>query len=268
MRDKLLNYDSVKPYLNTEFIGREYAYYDSIDSTNVQGKREAAVKVCDGKVFITEEQTGGRGRLGRTWESPKFTGIWMSILLKPDIPIELAPKITVIAAAAAYNTMKEFGIDAKIKWPNDIVIDGKKICGILTEMSTVGGKIDYVIMGIGINVNMVEFPEDLKDKATSLKLELGKDMDRSKITALFLNNFEKLYSSFNSTKDLSEVMRICREGSVLIGREVRIVDGSTEFKCDVIDISEDGELIVRMKDGKIKNICSGEVSVRGIYGYL
>ncbi len=160
------------------------------------------------------------------------------------------------------------GISVGIKWPNDIVINGKKICGILTEMNAEIERVNYVIMGIGINVNMESFPDELKEKATSLKNELGNEVDRKKLVANILNNFEVFYEDFKNTGDISRVIEICREGSLLINKEVRVINGNNEVICTVIDIDDEGELIVKHKDGTINRVISGEVSVRGIYGYV
>ncbi len=219
-------------------------------------------------VVAAEEQTSGRGRLGRSWISPKGTGIWMSIVLKPNISPMVAPRATLIGAAAVYTALKDMGISVGIKWPNDIVINGKKICGILTEMNAEIERVNYVIMGIGINVNMESFPDELKEKATSLKNELGNEVDRKKLVANILNNFEVFYEEFKNTGDISRVIEICKEGSLLINKEVRVINGNNEVICTVIDIDDEGELIVKHKDGTIKRVISGEVSVRGIYGYV
>ena len=160
------------------------------------------------------------------------------------------------------------GIDSAIKWPNDIVIGGKKICGILTEMSCELNVINYIVIGIGINANLDEedFENDLKDKATSLKIITGNDIQRNKLLALVLNHFEKLYDPFKEDLDISKTIEICRKNSSLIGKEVQIIkDGGIKIG-KAIDINDDGELIVEFQDG-IENIYSGEVSVRGINNY-
>lgn len=264
----IISEGEVAPLLKTKYIGREYLHFDSIDSTNNQCKRECAKNIEDGLVVTAEEQLQGKGRLGRAWTSPKSTGIWMSIVLTPEISPVLAPKTTIIGAAAVYSTLRDMGVDAGIKWPNDIVIEGKKVCGILTEMNAEIDRINYVIMGIGINVNMEEFPEELNDKATSLKLQLGGNVDRKKLVATVLNYIEYYYDLFKNTGDIKEVINICRKGSVLLGKEVRVINGGKETICTAIDIDEDGELVVKHEDGSIHKVFSGEVSVRGIYGYV
>lgn len=264
----IIDGNEISPLLTTKYMGRNFIHYDEVDSTNVKCRKECNNNPIEGTVIVAEEQTNGKGRLGRGWISPKGTGIWMSIVLTPKISPIVAPRSTLIGAAAVYTALKDMGIPVGVKWPNDIVINGKKICGILTEMNAEIERINYVIMGIGINVNMDSFPEELKEKATSLKIELGNEIDRKKLVAAILNNLENYYDDFKNTGDISRVMKVCREGSLLIGKEVRIINGSNEAICTVLDIDDEGELIVRYKDGTVSRVISGEVSVRGIYGYI
>ncbi len=264
----IIDYEEILPFLTTKYMGRNFIHYDEVDSTNIQCRRECNNKPIEGMVIAAEEQTSGKGRLGRSWVSPKGTGVWMSVVLTPNISPMVAPRNTLIGAAAVYMALRDMDSSVGIKWPNDIVINGKKICGILTEMNAEIERVNYVIMGIGINVNMESFPEDLNDKATSLKNELGNKVDRKKLVASILNNLEDLYEEFRNTGDISRVIEICREGSLLINKEVRVINGNSEVICTVLDIDDDGELIVRHKDGVVSRIISGEVSVRGIYGYV
>lgn len=264
-----LTYGEVEEYLETKFIGRKIYYFDTIDSTNIKAK-ELAYKEDEGTLVIAEEQTLGRGRLGRTWISPKKKGIWMSIVLKPSIDPMKVAKITQIGAAAIALALEDLGIEAFIKWPNDIVMNGKKVCGILTEMSCELNMINYVIMGVGINVNLdsEDFSGEVSKIGTSLKIQSGKVIDRKKLLGLFLNRFEELYISFVEKDNFSETLKVCREKSILIGKEVRIIKGKDEEKGKVLGINDDGELIIDYENGKIGNVLSGEVSVRGLYGYV
>ncbi len=265
----ILTLEEVEEYLTTDFIGRNIYYFDSLSSTNIKAK-EIATKSKEGTIVIAEEQTKGKGRLGRSWLSPKGKGIWMSIILKPKVaPIKVA-KITLIGAAAVNQGLKDIGIKSYIKWPNDIVIDGKKVCGILTEMSCELNMINYCIMGIGINVNLdkEDFSKDLIDTATSLKSIAGEKIDRKRLLAYILNHFENLYIPFKEEGDISKTIKICKENSILIGREVKIIMGDTRKTGKVLDIDERGQLIVKYKDGKVEEIFSGEVSIRGKKGYL
>ncbi|NLY85708.1 MAG: biotin--[acetyl-CoA-carboxylase] ligase [Tissierellia bacterium] len=258
----ILSYEEIKEYLNTDFMGRNIHYFNSIDSTNSKAK-EIALDEKEGTVLIAEEQTEGKGRMGRSWVSPKGKGIWMSIILKPNVEPMKVPKLTLVGAAAVYKALENMGIKAQIKWPNDVLIDGKKICGILTEMSGELNMVNYVIMGIGINVNLDEgdFPEELKDKATSLKISTGKEISRKELTANILNEFEKLYLKFKEEDNIEEVLKISRENSILLGEEVRIIRGNNIKIGKAIDINDNGELVVEVGD-KVEKIISGEVSLR------
>lgn len=265
----ILTMSEVEEYLDTDFIGRNIHYYESLSSTNIKAK-EIAVDGVEGTVIISEEQTKGKGRLGRDWTSPSGKGIWMSIILKPKVdPTEVA-KITLIGAAAVQQALKEIGIASQIKWPNDIIIQNKKVCGILTEMSCELNRINYCIMGIGINVNLdgKDFQGELENKATSLKVATEKEINRKLLLGKILNNFEKLYLPFSETGDMLKTIKISRENSILIGKEVRIIKGEDEKIGRALDIDEEGRLIVEFENRIIEPIFSGEVSVRGINGYV
>lgn len=264
----ILTYMEVEEFLHTKYIGRNIQYFDTIDSTNIKAK-EIAYESKKGTVVIAEEQTLGRGRLGRSWVSPKGKGIWMSILLKPKIDPMKVAKITQIGAAAVSLALQDLGIESFIKWPNDIVINGKKLCGILTEMSCELNMINYVVMGVGINVNLdsEDFQGEVSKVGTSLKIETGKKVNRKELLGLFLNRFEELYIPFVERDDFSNTLKVCREKSILIGKEVKLIRGSEERKGKVVGLNDDGELEVDYGNGVIENVLSGEVSVRGLYGY-
>jgi BirA family biotin operon repressor/biotin-[acetyl-CoA-carboxylase] ligase len=251
----LLTYDEIEGFLNTKFIGREIQYYKTIDSTNNFAKINAN-SLKDGTVIISEEQTVGRGRLGRNWVSPLYKGVWMSIILKPDINPMYVSKITQVVAAAVNRAFFNLGIDNKIKWPNDIIVNNKKVCGILTEMNAEINKVNYVVVGIGINVNLdnEDIPEDLKIKASSLKIENGKELNRKEVVAEILNNLEPLYEDFIDYNDLKKSIEICRENSILIGREVRIIDRNEEYLAYACGLSDEGFLIIKDKQGNVKEL--------------
>lgn len=265
----VLSYDEIEVLLKTQFIGRKIEYHKSITSTNDFAKRNSS-NLEDGTVIISEEQISGRGRLGRNWVSPMHKGIWMSIILKPDInPIYVA-RITQVAAAAVNKAFYDMGIENKIKWPNDIIVNSKKVCGILTEMNAEMNRVNFVVVGIGINVNLniEDIPEDLRYKATSLKIEKGKDISRKEMVSNILNQFEPLYKDFVERNDLSESVKICRENSILIGKEVKVIDRSNEYFAKVKDLSDDGHLIIINSEGDREEILTGEVSVRNKDGYV
>jgi BirA family transcriptional regulator, biotin operon repressor / biotin---[acetyl-CoA-carboxylase] ligase len=266
----LLTYEELSPILNNKIIGKSIIYLDSVDSTNTYAKRLAAEGAEEGTVVISEEQTSGRGRLGREWISPKYKGIWMSIILRPDMEPMSVPGITQVAAAAVSKALRSLGVKAYIKWPNDIILNYKKICGILTEMSGEINKVNYVIVGIGINVNTEEweFPEEVKDTATSLKIEQGVGIERKRLAAKILDDFKELYEEIVMKNSIKTSIEICRKYSILIDKEVKIINRGNEAIAKAIGLSEDGKLIVKYKDGKIDEIISGEVSIRGINGYV
>ncbi|MBZ9636420.1 biotin--[acetyl-CoA-carboxylase] ligase [Clostridium sp. FP1] len=265
----ILTLEEIKDFLSTEYIGKNVIHYDSIGSTNSIAKKLADAGEEHGTVIISEEQTTGRGRLGRNWISPKYKGIWMSIILRPNIVTENISQITLIGAAAVQQAIMKMGIKTSIKWPNDIVINSRKVCGILTEMTGEIDHINYLVMGIGINVNLEEkdIPMDLKSVATSLTIETGKYIDRKLLLANVLNIFEVLYNDFVENGNVSETMEICRENSLLIGKEIQLINGGKQVKAKVIDISDSGELVIENQQGITEYIVSGEVSISGIYGY-
>lgn len=253
--------EKIYPYLNTRFIARNIKCYDEINSTNEAAKSENSCP--DGTLFISDIQTAGKGRLGRSWLSPRGTGIWMSILLKPDIPLMDVSRLTLIAGIAL---CRAIGGEAKIKWPNDIVIGTKKVCGILTEMSAETDRINFVVCGIGINVNTKNFPDELKDKATSILIETDNKTDRCYLISKVVNELEPLYDEFikNGFSSLADEYK---KSCVTLGREVKVIYRGKEINGKAIDIGSTGGLVLDTSDGRIE-ITSGEVSVRGIYGYI
>lgn len=252
---------SIKQGLNTEFIGRNIFIYDKTDTTNERAKSNSDAP--DGSLFIAEVQTNGKGSRGRGWTSPKGTGIWHSILLKPDIsPMEVS-QITLVAGLAV---CKAVGLNSMIKWPNDVVIGGKKICGILTEMSAEINMVNYVVCGIGINVNMEAFYEELADKATSMYIESGRKYTRNEIISTLMNEFEYFYKKFLN-EGLQSLLDEYKKHCITLGRNVNVIFKKENVTGRAIDVDENGTLIVETENGKIA-VTSGEVSVRGIYGYV
>lgn len=266
----ILTYDEVEPLLKTKFIGRKIIYFDSVDSTNSKAKELASAGEVDGTLVISEVQTMGKGRLGRSFISPKGKGIWMSIILRPEIDPMSAAVITQISAAAVNLAASEMNIKTLIKWPNDIIINRKKVCGILTEMSAELTNINYVILGIGINVNVdeEEFTGEVKNVATSFKVETGKSISRKELLSKFLNNFEELYEDLIINNNIERTIKICRENSALIGKEINVIKRGINTKAKALDINDEGLLVVQYEDGKIESLISGEVSIRGLKYYV
>lgn len=265
-----LTYIEVSEYLATKYIGREIIHFDSIDSTNIKAKELASKGCDDGTVVISEQQTSGRGRLGRSWVSPKGKGIWMSVVLRPEINPTDATKITQIGAAAVWEAMNSLGIIAYIKWPNDIVINGKKVCGILTEMSGELNRLNYLVIGIGINVNIDgdSFSEEVNKVATSIKQEIGREVPRRELVAMILNKFEELYEELVNHGTIKKSIKICRENSILIGKKIKIISKEQELERKAIGINDEGQLLIEDDMGNVSPLISGEVSVRGVYGYV
>jgi BirA family biotin operon repressor/biotin-[acetyl-CoA-carboxylase] ligase len=265
----VLSQIEILKYLKTTNIAREIIHFDTIASTNTKAKELADKGALEGTVIISEEQSGGRGRLGREWTSPKYKGVWMSIILRPQVNPNEISKVTQVAAAAVVKAGQQMGYDLYVKWPNDIIMNDKKICGILTEMSGELNQINYVVLGIGVNANLNigDFPDDLREKASSIKIESGNLVNRQELCASVLNHFELLYDSFIKDKQGLEAIDICRDQSILIGKIVSVIRGNDSFDALVLDLNPAGELVVRKKDGTEERLFSGEVSVRGKRGY-
>lgn len=254
--------EEIKSHLKTAQIGRNIFYQDTLDSTNIKAKDIAEKSLTDGTVVVAERQTGGKGRLGRVWNSPHGTGIWMSVLVKPDILPMDASKITLLTAVSVAQGIEEvLGIRPGIKWPNDILIRGKKVCGILTEMKADMDRVHHLIVGIGINVNDNEFPADLSGIATSLKLETGIDINRAKMTAAILNSWEKNYFEFLQN-GFSKVRSAWKDYSINLGVEVTVNTIKDVIQGIALDIDQDGALLVEDLRGIVHQILAGDVSLR------
>lgn len=259
----------IKSLLKTRWAGRTLVFLDEIDSTNNEAKRQAELGAPHGTLVIAELQNSGKGRRGRSWESPKGSGIWMSLLLRPEFEPRHASMLTLVAAMAVDEAIRTVtGIDTGIKWPNDIVTDGRKLCGILTEMSTDVDSIQHVVVGIGINANTAEFPEEISATATSLKIACGSEVNRAALVAEVMLAWEHYYEIFLRTLDLSGMKDEYNKRLVNTGREVRVLAVKGEYTGISKGINDTGELLVELPDGEIREVMSGEVSVRGIYGYV
>ena len=255
--------------LHTEWMGRNCVYLETVDSTNTYAKRLAEDGAPAGTLVVAEEQTGGKGRRGRGWTASKGSNIMMTLLLRPVIRPEHASRLTLLMAlAVAEGIQNVTGLPAGIKWPNDVVVHGKKVCGILTEMSTEIDYINHVVIGAGIKVNQEEFPEELRTMAGSLCAEFGKKICRAELTAEILGRMETLYEVFLRTEDLSALYQKYNEYCVNCGREIRVLEPGNEYTGFADGINEAGELLVRKSDGNMVRVYAGEVSVRGLYGYV
>ena len=262
----LLNPQNIYHNLKTEIIGKNIIHLESVDSTNDYLKK-IGNDVQEGTVVISEEQTKGKGRLGRNWQSKSKEGIWMSIILKPEIVPYKAPFITLIAGAAIVKALNDLKVPVKIKWPNDIIINNKKVSGILTELSAEIERVNYVVVGIGMNVKNLYFDKELEEKATSLYKE-NYYLSRVELVSQIIYEFEKLYKNYIENNNKEETLRICKEYSAVLNKDVYIIKDDKKELVKCIDISNDGNLIVRDSNDTIQEILSGEVSIRGVKGYV
>lgn len=265
----VLSKEELESTIHTKWAGANVAFFEETDSTNNEIRRLAEQGAPHGTLAVAERQLGGKGRRGRVWTSPAGVGIWMSMLLRPQIDPMAASMLTLVMALATRKGIENAtGLRSEIKWPNDLVLNKKKICGILTEMSTELMEIQYVIPGTGINVNQTEFPDDIKATATSLRIESGKVQKRSEIIAAIMEAFEGYYDTFIETQDMSGLIEEYNANLVNLGNEVCVLDPAGEYRGVSEGINKDGALLVRLADGTLKEIISGEVSVRGVYGYV
>ena len=238
------------------------------DSTNTQAKSLGEGDAPNGTLVVAGKQESGRGRRGRSFESPAGTGIFMTLLLRPEIEPQNASMLTLVSALAVAKGI-EYMVDlpVQIKWPNDIVINGKKVCGILTEMSAQMDYVNYIVIGIGINVGNEEFPEEIKDVATSIYLESGKHVNRAMLIEKIWEEFEDYYELYEKTQDLSSLVKEYDSYLVNRGQKVRVLDSKEPYEGKAMGITDRGELIVDTWEAR-RLVSAGEVSVRGVYGYV
>ena len=263
----IYNETTITDQIHTKWAGKTVHFAKETDSTNLWIKRLAKEGAPEGTLALAEFQSAGRGRLGRSWEVPEGTSVMMSILLRPKFEPQYAPMLTLVMGMAVAKAVKKLGFDVSIKWPNDVVVSHKKICGILTEMGVRDGKIDYAVIGVGINVNIREFPEEMADKATSLYLESGREFDRSQIPGLVMEAFEEYYEKFAATCDLSGLKEEYESILANYNQPVRVL-AKEPYEGVARGITDGGELLVEKTDGTIVAVSAGEVSVRGLYSYV
>lgn len=265
----LMNENELQSIRKTEWAGEKVIYFDETDSTNTKAAEFAQKGYPNGTLVVADKQTAGKGRRGRNWESPSGSGIFMSLMIKPDINPNNASMLTLVTALSVANAITDVtGQQALIKWPNDIVMNGRKICGILTEMSAQFDYINHIVIGIGINVHNEIFPEELSQIASSLMLECeGRRFHRADIIEKTLEHFEKYYEIFLKTENLEALVHDYNAILVNMHQQVRVLDSKDPFEGRAMGITKGGELIVDTWESR-KLVSSGEVSVRGIYGYV
>ena len=258
--------------LKTKWAGQQLFYLEETGSTNIDAKRYAEEGEPHGTTVIAEKQNAGRGRRGKYWESPPGSAIYMTIMLKPDFAPDKASMLTLVMALSVAEAITEAtGLQAGIKWPNDVVVNKKKVCGILTELNVETDYIRHVVIGVGINVNNgapEEFPEEIRETATSLRIEAGTPFSRAELLERVLERFEKNYDTFVTTLDLRLLIEAYGRYLLNLNMEVNVLDPKGSYTGVARGISTTGELLVEKEDGEMKTVYAGEVSVRGLYGYI
>ncbi len=259
----LLLPQEIQPTLRTQVIGKNMIHFNDIPSSNNEAKRLALEGAPDGTVVVAEAQGAGKGRLSRGWYSPSQKGIWFSVVLRPSFLPQEAPKCTLMAAVAVVRAMKDMGFSVGIKWPNDVLDDnGKKLVGILTEMSAEMERVNFVVIGTGVNVNLwpEDFPEDVRDIATSLSMLRGGRVDRLELFARVLEAMDELYVSVEND-GFGTVLDEWRQYSVTLGQEVNVIGVRESFSGTAADIDEDGALLIDTPTGR-RRVLAGDVSIR------
>jgi BirA family transcriptional regulator, biotin operon repressor / biotin---[acetyl-CoA-carboxylase] ligase len=255
--------DEIRLGLKTTFIGQQIHDEDVVDSTQKIAYQLAYENALDGTVVVAEEQTLGRGRMDRKWYSPRYTGIWMSIILRPKIPLAKAPQLTLIAAVAVVQAIEELTeLSPQIKWPNDILINGKKMTGILTELQAEADQINSVIIGMGINVNQErdDFPLDLQGIATSISIEQGKPLSRAALIRSVLTHLEKLYLLYLD-KGFYPIKLLWEGYAISIGKNLRARTLTNVVEGVALGITDDGVLKIRDNEGNLHLIYSADIEI-------
>lgn len=264
----ILNEEEIRRCLPKGGIVTEVHTAAEIDSTNTWAKRLAEEGAPDGTLLTADAQTAGRGRRGRTWTSPKGENISMTLLLRPQIAPASASMLTIVMGlSVAQGIGRMLQLPVQIKWPNDAVLYGRKLGGILTEMSAQIDYINYVVVGVGINVNLSKIPEGLEEIATSLFLVTGKKVSRAAVIGAVMEAFASNYEKFMETQDLSQLTEAYNALLANKDREVRVLDPQKPFEGIARGIDSKGELLVCREDGSVQKVYAGEVSVRGLYTY-
>ena len=256
--------NEIQKDLNTKYIGKDMYIFNEVMSTNTLAKFLSMNGVGNGAVVISEKQTKARGRSGKNWESP-LGGVWLSIILNPNVDHSKIPLITLATGVAVENTLKRIGVEnAEIKWPNDILIQDKKVCGILTEAITSFNTIESIIIGVGIDANITieNFPEGLQEKMTTLNDEIGKKIDENLLIKTFLEEFEKISDQFVNG-EYEAILKEWRKNSYTIGKIVEVHEPfSKPYDGYVLGISRDGSLVVEKIDGTLEKVISGECIIK------
>lgn len=263
-----------KQLQSTKWCGKERHHFAVIDSTNKKAQELAQEGCAHGTLVSADAQQAGIGRRGRSWSSEEGAGIYMSLVLRPKIQTDSAARLTLLVAISVVKAIQfllqdqmEEKLVSQIKWPNDIVLNKKKICGILTQMALKGTQIDYAIIGIGINVSNQSFAEEIQTTASSILLETGIHLEKESLIEEVWKQFEYYYEIFLQTEDLQEIRMEYEHLLANKNNRVKVLDPKGEYEGVALGITNTGELLVETAQG-ICEVSSGEVSVRGIYGYV
>jgi BirA family transcriptional regulator, biotin operon repressor / biotin---[acetyl-CoA-carboxylase] ligase len=257
--DKLLP-EEIAAGLRAQRLKGPIHHFETLPSTNDLAKELGAGQAPEGTLVVAEGQSRGRGRLGREWNSPPGAGLYVSVLLRPPLPPTEMPQITLTAAVAAVRALKRAaGVTAGIKWPNDLILAGKKLGGILTEMETESDQIRHLVVGLGLNINNERFPAELRDLATSLTLATGRSFSRLKILQAWLEELEDLYQLFLG-REFARILEEWQEYTVTLGQAVRVRQGPVEICGRALEVAQDGALLVETRDGEIVRVTSGEIA--------
>jgi len=260
----LLIPSEVKPLLKTKWMGSTIHYFQAVDSTNSKAYELALDGAGEGEAVIAESQEKGRGRLERHWFSPPFLNLYLSVILRPKIPPSQTSLITLMAAVPTAETIKKYsGLDPLIKWPNDILLKDRKVAGLLNEIHSEMDRIHFVILGIGVNLNMdgKMFPKEIRTLATSLKEETGRKISRKDFVQTLLYELEEWYSIF--LKEGSEtILKAWRERAQIKGRPVKVTSFGETLTGVAIDVDSDGALILETADGKRKRVVAGDIEYK------
>ena len=255
--------EEIRAGLSTQLLGQQIVHFYDTSSTNNEAKRLAADEAVEGTIIVSEAQTLGRGRLNRGWFSPPGGGVWVSVILRPPFPPQEAPKCTLLAAVATVEAIREAsGLECGIKWPNDIFWQGRKVVGILTEMSAEMDAINYVVLGIGINVGLTEadFPEELREIVASVSMGAGREVSRVELLQKLLARLEYWYQLVKK-EGFAPVLEAWRRESVTLGQPVRVLAGEETYDGVAEELAEDGSLLVRTESG-LRRVLAGDVSLR------
>lgn len=249
---------AVPARLATRWLGRAFRALPTCASTNDEASAWARAGAPHGALVVADAQTGGRGRMRRAWHSPPGENLYFSVVLRSPIAPHRAPPLTLAAAVALAEAVAEEGARPALKWPNDLLLDGRKAAGILTEMTTAGSRVDFVVCGIGVNLNARAFPEELRERATSLALVLGRTVDRAGFTASLAAALERWHDRYVG-EGIAPIVTAWKGYAALLGRPVRVASGAERIEGIAEDLDGDGTLLVRLPDGRVHRVLAGEI---------